>query len=128
MVLLRLNFLFVSLFNSSFIFSNKAISKPRLVPMKKRDFTVGQLRVFNGVKSDANPEGRVLLAVVAPPPQSQQAAGAKPTHRTVFDVTLRGGAFYGPGISQLITLHPSPSHNGPPAPVPHMAPNFIRIP
>lgn len=50
--------------------------KPELPKMKKRDFTLEQLREFDG----KGPEGRILIAV----------------NGKVFDVT-RGKRFYGPG-------------------------------
>ncbi len=50
--------------------------EPELPPMKKRDFTLEQMREFDG----RGPEGRVLIAV----------------NGKVFDVT-RGKRFYGPG-------------------------------
>lgn len=46
-----------------------------LAPMKKKDFTVAELREYDGVKNE-----RILLAV----------------NGKVFDVTNRGKAFYGP--------------------------------
>lgn len=51
--------------------------KPELPKMKKRDFTLEQLREFDG----KGPEGRILIAV----------------NGKVFDVT-RGKRFYGPGM------------------------------
>ena len=49
---------------------------PQLEPMKKRDFTLEQMREFDGKRAD----GRLLIAV----------------NGKVFDVT-RGKRFYGPG-------------------------------
>ena len=51
--------------------------EPELPPLKKQDFTLEQLREYDGKGSD----GRVLIAV----------------NGKVFDVT-RGKRFYGPGI------------------------------
>jgi len=45
--------------------------------MKKRDFTISDLRKYDGIN---NPEGRVLVAVLG----------------KVYDVT-KGKRFYGPG-------------------------------
>lgn len=53
--------------------------EPELPPMKKRDFTLEQMREFDG----RGPDGRVLLCV----------------NGKVFDVT-RGRRFYGPGKIQ----------------------------
>jgi len=53
-------------------------AEPELPPMKKRDFTLDQLREFDG----KGPDGRLLMAV----------------NGKVFDVT-RGKRFYGPGMS-----------------------------
>ena len=50
--------------------------EPQLPPLKKRDFTLEQMREYDG----RGPEGRVLVAV----------------NGKVFDVT-RGKRFYGPG-------------------------------
>ena len=50
--------------------------EPDLPPMKKRDFTLAQLREYDGRTED----GRILIAV----------------NQKVFDVT-RGKKFYGPG-------------------------------
>jgi Cytochrome b5-like Heme/Steroid binding domain len=52
--------------------------EPELPPMKKRDFTLSQLREFDGREAD----GRILIAV----------------NGKVFDVT-RGKRFYGPGMN-----------------------------
>ena len=54
--------------------------KPELPKMKKRDFTLEQLKEYDG----KGPEGRVLIAV----------------NGKVFDVT-RGKRFYGPGKQSL---------------------------
>jgi len=54
--------------------------EPRLPPLKKQDFTMEQLREFDGT----GPEGRVLMAV----------------NGRVFDVT-RGKNFYGPSKLEL---------------------------
>ncbi len=54
--------------------------EPQLPPLKKRDFTLEQLREFDG----RGREGRILIAV----------------NNKVFDVT-RGKRFYGPGTKTL---------------------------
>lgn len=54
--------------------------EPSPPPMKKRDFTLQQLRVFDGRSGEGDTESPILMAV---------------NHR-VFDVT-RGKDFYGPG-------------------------------
>jgi len=62
--------------------------EPELPPMKKQDFTVSQLKEFDGRGSD----GRILIAV----------------NGKVFDVT-RGKRFYGPGmciIQSSLALEP----------------------
>jgi len=56
--------------------------KQVLPPMKKRDFTLEQLKEYNGRGQD----GRILIAV----------------NGKVFDVT-RGGRFYGPGTDLQFT-------------------------
>ena len=63
------------------IFSNRRHkppppSEPQLRPMKKRDFTVEQLRAYDGTGTD----GRILIAL----------------NNKVFDVT-KEKRFYGPG-------------------------------
>uniref|UniRef100_A0A1B6D4G8 Cytochrome b5 heme-binding domain-containing protein n=1 Tax=Clastoptera arizonana TaxID=38151 RepID=A0A1B6D4G8_9HEMI len=64
--------------NSSENVSGKLSNQPQIPKLKKRDFTVEELRKFDGHGED----GRVLVAV----------------NGKVFDVTLRGGLrFYGPG-------------------------------
>ncbi|KAI8502944.1 PREDICTED: membrane-associated progesterone receptor component 1-like [Branchiostoma belcheri] len=54
-------------------------SKPRLPPMKKRDFSPQELQKFDGRGEPETEEGRILIAV----------------NGKVFDVS-RGRAFYGP--------------------------------
>ncbi len=49
-------------------------------PMKKRDFTPRQLKPFDGIKSEENPDARVLIGVLG----------------KVYDMT-KGKSFYGPG-------------------------------
>ena len=48
--------------------------------MSKRDFTPKQLKPFDGIKSEDNPEGRILIGVLG----------------KVYDMT-KGKSFYGPG-------------------------------
>jgi len=55
--------------------------QPELPPMKKKDFTLQQLKEFDGRGKD----GRILIAV----------------NGIVFDVT-RGRKFYGPGIGNIV--------------------------
>jgi len=54
--------------------------EPPLQPMKKRDFTPRQLKPFDGIKSEENPDARVLIGVLG----------------KVYDMT-KGKSFYGPG-------------------------------
>ena len=57
--------------------------EPELPPLKKRDFTLEQMREFDG----RGPEGRLLIAV----------------NGKVFDVT-RGKRFYGPGETFTVII------------------------
>ena len=60
------------------------LPEPTILPMKRRDFTLDELREFDGGKG----EGRILIAV----------------NGKVFDVT-RGKKYYGPGrMFQFIKL------------------------
>lgn len=63
--------------------------KPELPKMKKQDFTLEQLREFDG----KGPEGRILIAV----------------NGKVFDVT-RGKRFYGPGTCILVEVNSNTTH------------------
>lgn len=58
------------------------VREPELPPLKKQDFTLEQLKEYDGKGAD----GRVLIAV----------------NGKVFDVT-RGKRFYGPGIVFMIS-------------------------
>lgn len=58
-------------------------SEPELPKLKKKDFTVEELKKYNGTQED----GRVLVAV----------------NGNVYDVT-KGKRFYGPGTYQLLLL------------------------
>lgn len=64
--------------------------EPELPPMKKRDFTLEQLREFDGRGKD----GRLLIAV----------------NGKVFDVT-RGKRFYGPGMPECFFSDLSACHS-----------------
>jgi len=54
--------------------------EPPLQLMPKRDFTPRQLKPYDGIKSEDNPEGRILIGVLG----------------KVYDMT-KGKSFYGPG-------------------------------
>jgi membrane-associated progesterone receptor component len=69
-------YLIYKIFRSRTESDKPAVGPPPLPPMKKRDFTLDELKEFDGEKG----EGRVLIAV----------------NGNVFDVT-RGKTFYGPG-------------------------------
>jgi len=79
-LLLIILFLIYKLLKPESDFSPSVEVEPPLPPMKKRDFTPRQLKVFDGNKSDENPDSRVLVAVLG----------------KVYDVT-KGKSFYGPG-------------------------------
>lgn len=61
------------------------VSEPQLPKLKKRDFTVPELKKYDGTQED----GRVLVAV----------------NGIVFDVT-KGKRFYGPGEAKRRFLRP----------------------
>ena len=55
------------------------------LPKLKKDFTVEELRKYDGTQ----PDGRILVAV----------------NGNVFDVTRKGKCFYGPGLYNFILLN-----------------------